>query len=741
MIQAESVQKSHVSASAELPSAGHAQHRQESAFKECSSLLCAITDRAKDIHTGPEWSGAGPQGSYLAHSVLSRQTEELISKIEKIGDTTVYNSDRGERASKAAYEMTKESKQEGQTYNDSESENPAHHITPRSPKRIPPSGIPTAPLEIQIPRSVFYVAQDIEEKKKAEAQGDEGKDWEAGKGVERRDSWRIGKPLSRIESLREKIRQRELEKRQKDAQDGGEAAEKNDTAGASYDERGTEIEKEREPAAIMRKRPVEADRGQEDTTVQTSMTALDVKQEVLKTSPQHPVSVPHSLPATRREEVTSVFATAATEGISDSSQTNEDEESPLKNVEEQLRRYRSQQEDKEIERTDEDKQLSEVKAEDYPSPLDSLQSLTPLQPHPNSLTAMSRIYNLETVGSRSGLCLKERTVDIPPVHLVKVKPLNSNAQQPDSKGEDSCGVQTIQQQIEQFQLKEQEALKSCTLTNNPLNVRGTKGQQSSKEVLKHLVKDNAKTQEKDQESSESNLPQRSCSPTSRFKPLNQNITVNPSLLRSQSPDNTLKPTDCTSTPVCSPSPAQSPSISPSSTPSPTLFSIRSASGGQVKRGATITISPRKTTGVAGSTTASPTTGSTASKTSQQQAQTASTLAEPSKKKYPTVEEIEVIGGYQNLDRSCLVKIRGTPKRGKVCFDEDQLEQLCEYPSETSMLASTPFPHDLWRTERPQNEDAQDEEAEVEGGGIVSKGIRNVGISTGRGLRVDESCPR
>ncbi|XP_034561254.1 uncharacterized protein ppp1r18 [Notolabrus celidotus] len=738
MTQTESEQKSHVAASAELVGLGHTQHRHESAFKECSSLLCATSEKARDSQTGPEWSGSGPQASGLSHNVLSKQTEELISKIEKIGDTTVYHSEKGERACKAAYDVSKECKQEGQTFSDNDSEGPAHNLTPRSTKRIPPMGIPPSPLEIQIPRSVFYVAQEMEEKKKTEGQSDEGKDWEAGKGVERRDSWRIGKPLSRIESLREKIRQRELETlRQKAAEDGGggEDTEKKAAAGDSHDVKGTEIEKEREGAACMRKRPVEAEKGQEDAAAQTSMTACDVKQEVavLKTSPQLPVSVPHSQ-AVRAEEVTSGYATAATGGISDSLKTAEDEDEPLKHGEEQLRHHRSQPENKEKEKKEEEKELSEGKAEDYPLPLDSGQPLSSLSPHPNSLAAMSRIYNLETVGSRSGLCLRERTVEIQSVHLVKVRPLISNAQQSDSKestGDDSCGVQTIQQQIGQFQLKEQEALKSGTTANNPHDVRGTKGQQSSRGVLKHLVKDNAKTQEKEQETSEPNpkvLPQRACSPSSRLKPSSQTITHNPSLLRSQSPDSLLKSSNCTPTPTCSPSsssPSQSPGISPCTTPSPTLFSIRSASGGQVKRGATITISPRKPTAVAGSTPGPTTAGSTAP------------TAEPGKKKYPTVEEIEVIGGYQNLDKSCLVKMRGTPKRGKVCFDEDQLEQLCEYPSETFMLASTPFPHDLWRTERPQSEEAQEEEAEVE----VSKGTRSVGISTGRGLRVDESCPR
>ncbi|XP_076611264.1 uncharacterized protein ppp1r18 isoform X1 [Chaetodon auriga] len=742
-ISPEATQKSCVvAASAELLShSAEGQHRHESAFQEHTSLLCPVTDRPRDPHRGPEWSGTGPQGPYLTHSVLSQHTEELISKIEKIGDTTVYSNERGERAYRAAYEATKECKQEAQTYSDTGSEKLIHDVTPRSPKRIAPMGIPQGPLEIQIPRTVFYVAEEMVEKKKAVGQSDEGQDWDEGKRVERRDSWRIGKPLSRIESLREKIRQRE--QKQREAEDGGgsEGMEINvtQTAEDPHDEMANEMETEREDAVHMQKRLVEAEGGQEDAAAQTSMTAFDVTQEVsmLKTCPQLPVPVPHSQAV--REEVTSGYATVASEVISDSVQISEDEDDPVKHVEEQLRRHRGQHENREV--REEDQELSEEELEE--SSLDPVQSLSPLLPHPNSLATMSRIYNLEAVGPRSGLGLRERTVDIPSVHLVKVKPLMSNAPQGDNKafpGEDICAVQTIQRQIEQFQLKEQEVLKSCTSPNTPLKDRETKGQQSPRGLLKHQVKDDAKTQEKDQETSNPKVtPQRVCSPTSQLKQPNQTITLTPPHLRSQSPDNTLKPSDCAPTPApspSSPSPAQSPSVSPSPNPSPTLFSIRSASGGKVKRGATITISPRKPGG-GGGATGSVAAGVTPAKTTSQQAQMTSSVAEPVKKKYPTVEEIEVIGGYQNLEKSCLMKNRGTPKRGKVCFDEDQLEQVCEYPSETSMLAHSPYPHDLWRL---QGEEAQEEEAEVEGGTIMSKSTRNPGTATRRGLRVGQCHP-
>ncbi|XP_041823089.1 uncharacterized protein ppp1r18 isoform X2 [Melanotaenia boesemani] len=727
-----------------LSQAAEVQSSYDSAFTECSSLLCTVPDTA--AHRGPEWSGTGPQGPYLTHSVLTPQTEDLISKIEKVGDTTVYMNERGAKAHWAAHEMTKENKLEMQPGSNSGSESPIHNTTPRSPKRIAPIGIPPGPLEIQIPRTVFYVAEEMLEKKTTEGGSSDGQDWEGGRGVERRDSWRIGKPLSRIESLREKIRQRELEKlRQREAQggDGSEAAEISDaqTADAKREEKGNEKEKEWEATAHLQKRPAEAERAQEEAAQQTSVTAFDVTQEVdmLKTCPQLPVSVPRSK-ADRAEEVTSECTTAATEVIYDSTQISEDEDGPLKHVEEKLRRPRGHHRNKEEEEDEEEKELSEEDVEEYSSSFDSVQSLSPSPPHPNSLAAMSRIYNLNTVGSRSGLCLRERAGDISsPVHLVKVKPLISNSQQGDSKaqsGDDSCGVQKVQQQIEQFQLKEQEVQKTCTSPNALLKDKEIKRQQSPKGVLKHQRKDNEEKPELNPKVS----PQHVCSPTSQLK---QTITITSSFLRSQSPDNSLKTTNYAPTPASSPSspsPSHSPSISPSPTPSPTLFSIRSASGGQVKRGATITITPKKPAagGATGSTVRPVTIGST--KTPSEP--TTPTMTEPVKKKYPTVEEIEVIGGYQNLEKSCLVKNKGTPKKqANVCFDEDQLEQVCEYPSETCLLTLSLLPNDLGKTERPQGEDAQEDEGEVEAGAFIFKSTRNMGIATGPRLRVDESCPR
>uniref|UniRef100_A0A3B3WMX5 Phostensin/Taperin PP1-binding domain-containing protein n=1 Tax=Poecilia mexicana TaxID=48701 RepID=A0A3B3WMX5_9TELE len=335
---------------------------------------------------------------------------------------------------------------------------------PRSPKKIPP-------LEVQIPRTVFYVAEEMAERKGSECRSVDGQDWEGGQRVERRDSWRIGKPLSRIESLREKIRQRELDKqREREARvgDGCEAADVCDAPAEEdrYEVRGSEVKKEWEAVAVQT-RLAEPESVKGEAAEQTCTGVYDVRREVgvLKTSPQLPVSVLSSQDSSR-EEVAGERSASASEG----SQISEDE---VKEAEE--------------------------------------------------------------------------TPDLNP-----------------------------------------------------------------KESPQHL-----------------------CSPTSQQK---QTITINSSVSRTQSPDNFLKPTNCAPTPAsspCSPSPASSPSISPSPSASPKLFTIKSASGGPVKRGS--------------------------AKAPPEQPMSP-TVDEPSKKKYPMVEEIEVIGGYQNLERSCLVKSKVTPKR-------------------------------------------------------------------------------
>ncbi|NXX56278.1 TPRN protein, partial [Scopus umbretta] len=55
-----------------------------------------------------------------------------------------------------------------------------------------------------------------------------------------------------------------------------------------------------------------------------------------------------------------------------------------------------------------------------------------------------------------------------------------------------------------------------------------------------------------------------------------------------------------------------------------------------------------------------------------------------KKRYPTVNEIEVIGGYLSLERSCMSKTGSRRKKMKISFNEASLQTMFEYPSESSL---------------------------------------------------------
>uniref|UniRef100_A0A670YP13 Taperin n=1 Tax=Pseudonaja textilis TaxID=8673 RepID=A0A670YP13_PSETE len=56
-----------------------------------------------------------------------------------------------------------------------------------------------------------------------------------------------------------------------------------------------------------------------------------------------------------------------------------------------------------------------------------------------------------------------------------------------------------------------------------------------------------------------------------------------------------------------------------------------------------------------------------------------------KKRYPTVNEIEVIGGYLSLNKSCMSKSGIQRKKMKISFNETSLQTMFEYPSESSLV--------------------------------------------------------
>ncbi|XP_068609420.1 taperin [Brachionichthys hirsutus] len=58
-----------------------------------------------------------------------------------------------------------------------------------------------------------------------------------------------------------------------------------------------------------------------------------------------------------------------------------------------------------------------------------------------------------------------------------------------------------------------------------------------------------------------------------------------------------------------------------------------------------------------------------------------------KKRYPAVEEIEVVGGYLALAKPCLCRAGCTGKKLKISFNETSLQSTYEYPSESSVWDS------------------------------------------------------
>ncbi|KAA0709905.1 Phostensin Protein phosphatase 1 F-actin cytoskeleton targeting subunit [Triplophysa tibetana] len=523
---------------------------------------------------------------------------------------------------------------------------------------------PCTQEEITIPTTVFY---GVEVSAVRKTSVDKTGDGQGGAGVERRGSWKAGRPLTRVESLRERLRQQEEMQRVRktEAMDSTEAE-------------GTV----REVTAIQ----------QEATTLQ-SLRVFDVTQEVAmpKASPQLPVPVSLShLPSASTEREVGEITRDECE-----SDLYRRETETAHHVEECGSRSIWRRQNLDVDVDDIERELSE---EEYLPP-----SLSPSPPLSDLLDEMSRIYNLKAVGSRTAVCISERKGDISTLNRGthgQYKPIRT-AQSPDILPETAklwnCGTardvdktetveatdaQTVQRQVERLQLKEQEG--ACQSQSDREQEAQTVEGQKRPDILKETPK--SQVQQKSQRSHPKLQQLKSFTVNAR----NAQATENPS----RSPEQG----NC-------PSPS-----SPSTTPTHPLFSIRSASGGAGKRGTTITITPRRSGAVSPSAGTTGPSGTPPRAAPQGQTSTTSTGGnrEANKKRYPTAEEIEVIGGYQSLERSCLVKSRGAPKAVKVYFDDIQLERVCEYPSEDCTLESLPCTPQRSEDRRDQEEDEDEE---------------------------------
>ncbi|XP_069775437.1 phostensin-like [Narcine bancroftii] len=108
---------------------------------------------------------------------------------------------------------------------------------------------------------------------------------------------------------------------------------------------------------------------------------------------------------------------------------------------------------------------------------------------------------------------------------------------------------------------------------------------------------------------------------------------------------------------------------------------------------------------------------------------------PGARRYPTAEQILVIGGYRSLRRSCLVKEGGDRRKLNISFNDGELESTFEYPSELALLAEfgpdedeTPLP-----ARSPEEIEEEEEEDDEMGASAIGRSIR------GKPLLVDESC--
>ncbi|XP_060009690.1 taperin [Lagenorhynchus albirostris] len=79
-----------------------------------------------------------------------------------------------------------------------------------------------------------------------------------------------------------------------------------------------------------------------------------------------------------------------------------------------------------------------------------------------------------------------------------------------------------------------------------------------------------------------------------------------------------------------------------------------------------------------------------------------------KKRYPTVHEIEVIGGYLALQKSCLIKAGSSRKKMKISFNDKSLQTTFEYPPESSLQEEEA------EAEKGRDEEEESEEGEGEG---------------------------
>ncbi|KAL4646822.1 phostensin [Arapaima gigas] len=588
--------------------------------------------------------------------------------------------------------------------------------------------------KIQIPK-VPFGETDLEEEGgemrlniPSEKDFSEEEDWT---GVVRRGSWKAGRPLTRIESLREKMRQKELEKQRAKMLEGGNVRGRWDGEGEQTAQEKVEkkeismwgeVEKQLTDKGVQRATVEEEEpRGRQQKAI-LLLESCTPKAALQTGSPKHSSRF---FSDTEREEERA-FIVLCSHHMGPSAEVRAEEQ--ISSVEEcnTFHQIRQGTEDG----TEDEEMLEELYDPPYlppslsPSPPASYSPCSPPSSDgtisPLCSPASSTFFtNTEKItANRVQLTVKiehEHATNPNSSKTIPEKPLCSwKANQgleprinqqgcSEDAPEESAALQAAEEQLEQSQYSETKSQRMQNqerLQEEDLELYSRRSRPEEQQT--HT---NQKVQCLPRQHNQNVPPKRN---QSKHTKSNFPTAVNPK--SAQHPKNSLKIPKEGRNPV-------------SSSPSPDSYSFQGLPAVQVRRGNTITITPRKAGGGESSFTSTEVTVTPP----PARAADPHSAVHKNKKKYPAVEEIEVIGGYQSLEKSCLSRRRRPHKEANVCFDEVRLEQVCEYPSEMSVLAASPSPL-LPGSERRRAEELEEEDEEEEQqhrGGSVFKSTRNV----------------
>ncbi|ELV13121.1 taperin, partial [Tupaia chinensis] len=132
-----------------------------------------------------------------------------------------------------------------------------------------------------------------------------------------------------------------------------------------------------------------------------------------------------------------------------------------------------------------------------------------------------------------------------------------------------------------------------------------------------------------------------------------------------------------------------------------------AAGLQQQGSNTFTVVPRRKLGVLQEQYSGQANGEPQPQVTEEEGPCATLVTAP-KKRYPTVHEIEVIGGYLALRKSCLTKASSSRKKMKISFNDKSLQTTFEYPSESSLVQE----EEAKATEETEEETEEEEESEL-----------------------------